>query len=192
MTLLDILADLEERDDLHLSRLLVLLGTFAGKNGTGTVEGLTKLAKLDFLLRYPVCLERALDVRHRQRPADNIKPEAEAAVKAHERKNIESAMVRFRYGPWDFRYRRFLNLLVGMGLATVHLQGRTYYIGLTPAGVAAAADLAAKSENADIRLRARTIKRHFNIGGTALKEFVYTAFPDIVSLKLGEVIRHEH
>ena len=63
MTLFEILADLEDNDDLHLARLLILLGTFVGQNQTGSVEGLTKLAKLDFLLRYPVYLERALEAR---------------------------------------------------------------------------------------------------------------------------------
>jgi hypothetical protein len=44
MTLFQILAELEENEELHLARLLVLLGTFAGKRKTGTVEGLTKFS----------------------------------------------------------------------------------------------------------------------------------------------------
>lgn len=60
MNLFLILADLEENDNLHLARLLVLLKAFSGRDGTKTIDGLTKLAKLDFFLRYPTYLERAL------------------------------------------------------------------------------------------------------------------------------------
>lgn len=192
MTLFEILAELEDDDDLHLSRLLILLRAFAERDADGTVEGLTKLAKLDFLLRYPVYLERALEARKRQRPGDNIRPAEEAAVREHERHSVESAMVRFKFGPWDHRYRRFLNLLVAHGLATVSVQGRTNHIGLTRAGVAKADELAARDENADIAARTKVIKRRFDLAGTTLMKFVYDTFPEIVSLRLGEEIRHEN
>ncbi len=192
MTLFQILADLEDNDDLHLARLLILLGAFAGKNKSGTIEGLTKLAKLDFLLRYPVYLERALEARKKARPAESIEPKEEAAVKDHERHSVESAMVRFKFGPWDHRYRRFLNLLIAHGLATVTLEGRTYHIGLTDAGSTKAIELSLLAENIDLADRTRVIKRHFNIGGTNLKDFIYDTFPEVVSLRLGEEIRHEH
>lgn len=192
MTLFQILADLEDNDDLHLSRLLILLRAFAEKSKTGTVEGLTKLAKLDFLLRYPVYLERALEARKQAKPNESIKPVEEAAVQDHERHSVESAMVRFKYGPWDHRYRRFLNLLVAHGLATITLQGRTYHIGLTEPGVAKTDELAEREENADILACTRVVKRHFDLSGTTLKNFIYDTFPEIVSLRLGEEIRHEH
>src|ERR1035437_9606998 len=63
VSLFDTVAPLEEDDNLHVGRLLVFLSAFAGKDGKGSVDGITKLAKLDFLLRYPVHLERALQVR---------------------------------------------------------------------------------------------------------------------------------
>lgn len=61
-TLPDIVNHLEGDDSLHLGRLLVLIDAFAGKAGDQKLEGLTKLAKLDFLLRYPAFLERAIRV----------------------------------------------------------------------------------------------------------------------------------
>ncbi len=61
MDIVATIADLDATPELHTARLLVLLSTFAGDDGSDTMEGLTKLAKLDFLLRYPVMLERALD-----------------------------------------------------------------------------------------------------------------------------------
>jgi hypothetical protein len=103
-----------------------MLEAFGGRRGDQPIEGLTKLAKLDFLLRYPVYLERALVARDA--------PEAAAQVEDYERNSVEAHMVRFRYGPWDHRYRRFLNILVGKGLAAVRVEGRTITIQLTRSG----------------------------------------------------------
>ncbi|MBO9562968.1 MAG: hypothetical protein J7621_09355, partial [Niastella sp.] len=90
------------------------------------IEGLTKLAKLDFLLRYPTYLEKAL--------ATTNKHMGKASPKDFEKQSVEAKMVRFKYGPWDFRYRRFINTLVGMGLVYMRKQGRAYYLGVTTDG----------------------------------------------------------
>jgi len=65
LRLLKAMADAENSDNLHLCRLLVLLRSADNKKKTRdtkarAVEGITKLAKLDYLLRYPTSLERAL------------------------------------------------------------------------------------------------------------------------------------
>ena len=179
MSLLATLSMLEEDDDVHLGRLLVLLGTFAGRDGSHAVEGLTKLAKLDFLLRYPVYLERALE---RRAPGEH------SDVADHERQSVESRMIRYRYGPWDHRYRRFVNLLVGKGLTRIAVVGRTVNIHLTSTGATAAAQLIAHPTFADQAQRARVLKRHFDLSGSTLKNFVYATFPEIVTLRLGEEI----
>jgi len=167
-------------DNLHLGRLLVLLG--AVDNGKGkSVEGITKLAKLDFLLRYPNCLERAL-------AAVGKKPEL-AKVDEHERTTIEAKMVRFKYGPWDSRYRRWLGLLVARGLAEVFVSGRTVHARLTHKGVELSALLKDRSEFGQLAERAGLIARVFGRkSGTGLKEFVYTTFPEITSMKWGTEI----
>lgn len=183
MTLFSTLAKLEDNDALHMGRLLVLLGTFAGRDGNGTIEGLTKLAKLDFLLRYPVFLERALEAR--QATPDGV------SVEEHERKSVESRMVRFRYGPWDFRYRRLMNLMVAKGLAQINIEGRTIHIGLTPKGVELAKHLSKEEAFQDLVSRARLLKRHFDLTGTNLMKFVYKTFPEIATLRFGEKIHHE-
>src|ERR1041384_107883 len=99
MDLVRTCAELERNDDLHLARLLILLNVFAGRDGTHTVEGLTKLAKLDFLLRYPAYLERA--VKARLEGQEDERTVERVSVADFERRSIESRMVRFRYGPWD-------------------------------------------------------------------------------------------
>ena len=113
-------------DELHMARILLLLRTFGGKNGTESFDGLTKLAKLDFFLRYPCYLERALN-KQTKKPRKRI-------ARDNERKSIESQMIRYRYGPWDPRHRKTVNLLVAKGLAEA-VEGRPTYIRLTEKGV---------------------------------------------------------
>jgi hypothetical protein len=179
-TLPEIVNYLEADDALHLGRLLVLIDTFAGRSGDKQIEGLTKLAKLDFLLRYPNYLERALIARNVLDPA--------IAVHEFERHSIEAHMVRFKYGPWDHRYRRFLNTLAGRGLAAVGTSGRTIMIGLTDRGRVAAVSLREEPEYAVIGQRAALLKRHLDLSATTLMEFVYKTFPEVTSLRFGETI----
>jgi hypothetical protein len=181
MNLFDLLASLEEDYEVHTARLLILLKAFAGKKGDKTINGLTKLVKLDFLLRYPVCLERALNAVGASTDT--------AKVLYHERKNVESSMIRYRYGPWDPRYRRFINLLVGKGLAKVSSRKRTIKVGMTATGLEKASILCKDKNFEDLSSRARILKNYFDIGGTRLKDFIYETFPEIVSLQLGEEIK---
>src|SRR5262249_7417637 len=88
-------ADLDQTPELEIARLLLLLDAFAEDGQSGAIEGLTKLAKLDFLLRYPVMLERALKAK-----GHSIR---EVQLEDYERHSVESEMVRYRFGPWDHR-----------------------------------------------------------------------------------------
>jgi hypothetical protein len=184
MRLARILSKLEDDDAMHLARLLVLLRAFTGQYENKPVSGITKLVKLDFLLRYPIYLERALhyvgasvvDVR----------------VLEHERKSVESSMIRYHYGPWDPRYRRFINLLVGKGLAKVYFQGYTVKIALTEKGNQKANAISNDENFEAIAYRAEILKKYFDFRATRLKDFIYEAFPEILSLRLGEEIKLEH
>ena len=180
MSLFDTVAPLEDDDNLHLGRLLVLLSAFAGNDGKGSVDGLTKLAKLDFLLRYPVNLERALQVR--------AKRGIDAGVRDYERKSIESSMVRYRFGPWDFRYRRFLNSLIARGLALATIEGRTIKIALTELGLELARQLSASSDFATIADRSRLLRRYCDLTATNLMKFIYETFPELSSMSSGKPI----
>ena len=69
----------------------------------GRIDGLTKMAKLDFFTRYPDFFEVA-----------------RAAVETHAESGsvgtadaVESSMVRHHYGPWDKRYYQVLAHLEG-------------------------------------------------------------------------------
>jgi len=174
------LAETELDDNLHMARLLMLMQAHAGKSRK-PVEGITKLAKLDFLLRYPNCLERALIAKGKSTETANIHD--------FERTTIESKMVRFRYGPWDHRYRRWIALLVAKGLVHADVEGRTVKLWLTESGSAVADDLSSDSELHDLSKRATLVARSFGpMSGSGLKDFVYETFPEITNMRWGDPI----
>src|SRR5689334_3810083 len=87
-------AEIENTDDFHIARLLLLLNAAAGRTNK-PIQGIMKLAKMDFLLRYPNCLVRVLKALGKQQQTQSISEE--------ERNTIEARMIRFRFGPWDKR-----------------------------------------------------------------------------------------
>jgi hypothetical protein len=180
MELVESLAMLEDSDALHEGRLLVLLAAFSGRDGSGEIGGLTKLAKLDFLLRYPVLLERALRARGKSTSA--------VQVEEHERDNVESKMVRYRFGPWDPRHRRFVNLLAAKQLVRVYVDGRTVRVGLTPRGRELGSRLADTPEFRDVARRAAALHASLDLNARKLMQFVYRTFPEVVSLRMNEAI----
>jgi hypothetical protein len=180
MDLVETIAELDADADLHAARLLVLISAFSDAEQGSVVDGLTKLAKLDFLLRYPIMLERALAAKGRST--------REVQLEDHERLSVESEMVRYRFGPWDHRYREFLNILVGKGLVTVGVEGRKVVILLTERGHTLALELSANSAFHDYARRSSLLKRHFDLQATTLMRFIYDTFPEVVSLRSNERI----
>lgn len=61
--------------------------------GGGRIDGLTKLAKLDFFARYP-------DFFLAARRAIEDKGASEPSAPSSSSEAVESAMVRHHYGPW--------------------------------------------------------------------------------------------
>jgi len=175
MDFVQTVADLDQSPELHAARLLLLLNAFAEQGQGGAIEGLTKLAKLDFLLRYPVMLERALYAKGRST--------REVQLEDHERHSVESEMVRYRFGPWDHRYREFLNILIARGLASVSIEGRKVVISATEEGRNRARLLAANELFEQYARRAKLLKKHFDLTATSLMQFIYETFPEIVSLR---------
>jgi len=180
MDLVETISEFDSQPDLHAARLLVLISAFSDVGQGDAVEGLTKLAKLDFLLRYPVMLERALAAKGRST--------RDVQLEDHERLSVESQMVRYRFGPWDHRYREFLNILVGKGLVTVSVEGRKVVIVLTEGGRTLASELSATPEFQDYARRSALLKRHFDVQATTLMRFIYETFPEVVSLRSNERI----
>jgi hypothetical protein len=175
MDFVETVANLDQSLELHAARLLLLLDAFAEGDQSGAIEGLTKLAKLDFLLRYPVMLERALKAKGYST--------REVQLEDHEWHSVESEMVRYRFGPWDHRYREFLNVLVAKNLASVSVEGRKVVIAPTEAGRDRARELSSNALFAQYARRAKLLKRHFDLTATNLMRFIYDTFPELVSLQ---------
>ena len=146
----------------------------AAESGLGT----TLLGNL-MVANRPLALSRQCG------PALIAKHQATRAVELeeHERQSVESTMVRYRFGPWDHRYREFLNILVAKNLATVAVEGRKVTITATAGGRDVARQLSLDPLFAPYVQRAKLLKRHFDLTATNLMRFIYDTFPEIVSLR---------
>jgi hypothetical protein len=157
-------------------RLLLLIHAFSGK--TKALEGRTKLAKLDFFLRYPKFLERALRIRN---------PRALLSHEITEQGNdIENRMIRFRYGPWDPSYFVILGRLIGRGLIIpVPVSGGVGY-KTTDKGATLSEKLSDAEPWKATVLCTQLLRRNFDLNGTFLKEFIYKNFPEVAGASWGE------
>ena len=115
--------------EFHAARLLLLLA-FCGANGH--IDGLTKLAKLDFFVRYPQFFNRVCSFLGQ--PARSFT------------EIIESRMIRYRYGPWDKRYYDLLSYLRSKDLILVVKDKKgAFRFQLTESGKETATKIAEKS-----------------------------------------------
>lgn len=174
------MSDRSQLLDAHNGRVLLLLRHF-GATDDKPLEGLTKLAKLDFLIRYPTFTERLLN----ELGADW---ELGTEPSLSERMAVESRMVRYKYGPWDDRYYPVLGTLVGLGLVNVAKKGRTLVMSLTESGTGVAAGLADLDDWEQVDRRASFLQRHFNLTGSRLKKLIYTQLPEVVDRPIRTII----
>ncbi|MFF5084989.1 hypothetical protein ACFY36_48795 [Actinoplanes sp. NPDC000266] len=161
----------------HEARVLILICQFTMP--AEPFRGLTKLAKVDFLLRYPVMAERLLP------PGITW---LGGAPTDDERQAVESRMIRYKYGPWDDRYYPLLGALVGKRLATFARVNDSMEITLTDAGRDLGIALGETSSWAIVAQRARFLRAHFDLPGRELKDLIYEQLPDVVALPLRSEI----
>lgn len=166
--------------EFHAARLLLLISVCGV---SGRIDGLTKMAKLDFFARYPDFFEAA-------RAAIEPAQATEALGRLESDEAVESAMVRHHYGPWDKRYYHVLAYLEAKQLISVTKEGKTYRITLTGPGSDRAKALAARPSFAQLVERMREIKKTFGSKtGSFLKNQIYRMFDAEVGRRpLGEVI----
>ena len=159
--------------EYHASRLILLLkycGTKERSNGTFRIDGLTKLAKLDFFIRYPQFFK-------------TVSKKLEKDVEV-ERKDIDSKMIRFHYGPWDHRYYQVLPYLEARGLIEIESISNTYKIRLTQKGVSVSESFDEVTSFENLIKDMRTVKKVLGqFSGTKLKDLVYDTFGDEVAIK---------
>jgi hypothetical protein len=187
LRILQTAAAVENSDDFNEARLLLLLRAAAGTGSAPKpMDGIMKLAKMDFFLRYPNMLARALEAIA---VTKTLARKAAATIPEEDRDTIEARMIRFRFGPWDPRYRRWLSILVSKGLAHVYHEGRTVKILLTDKGKLLAEMLAAGDDFARLAERAKVV--NFAVGGmaaTKITAFVYKIAPELLDMKWGRPI----
>jgi hypothetical protein len=157
--------------EYHVARVLILVVAFS-PTSRSKLDGLTKIAKLDFLLRYPVYLERLMDTRDSPLP-----PELRPSL--NERQGLESSMIRYKYGPWDDRYYPVIGRLIGQGLAVPVAGKGAVALRATAAGKQVASNLAADNWSV-VYERARILKAHLDLSGSTLKQLIYESFPEVI------------
>jgi hypothetical protein len=159
--------------EFHAARLLLLFRICGTKN---RMDGLTKMAKLDFFVRYPQFFERLFA---------HVQKHSKAAGRT-----VESSMVRHHYGPWDKRYYHVLAYLEGAELIGIRREGSTFVIELTAHGQDLADSLKNKNAFAGLVTQMKAVKKALGSkSGSVLKKMIYAVFEEEVADRvLGEVI----
>lgn len=174
--------DPQNEIEFHASRLLLLI-KFCGKELSEgqAVKGRTKLAKLDFFLRYPLYLKKALKKLNRENLGLHLEK--------YEKHSIEAEMIRYKYGPWDSMYYDVFAYLVSKGFIIISPIGGVDHFILAPAGEDVVKKLLEEKDFSEIALRCRIIKKALGKrSGASLKNFIYENFPEIVQQPIGSVI----
>jgi hypothetical protein len=165
--------------EFHASRILLLIA-ICGKRDTERkqkkIEGFTKLAKLDFFIRYPEFFMKASYYLNKIETVKDI--------------TIESKMIRFHYGPWDKRYYEVLPYLQAKNLLEIQKVASTYNFYLTDSGMATAEKFMQSKSFLDLVEKIKRVKEVFgSMNGTKLKELIYELFDEEVKQKnLDEMI----
>lgn len=165
--------------DYHSARILLIVAAY-NEIQKRPLDGLTKLAKLDFLVRYPIFLkelsERALSL---ELPVRLMPTTTELIA-------VENRMVRYKYGPWDDRYYPILGTLIGLGLTTSTAGKGRIALTVTDEGATIASDLSGEPSWELMSLRSKFVVEAFNLTGNQLKELIYKELPIVTAT------RHRH
>ncbi len=159
--------------EFHAARIILLISLCGIKS---RIDGLTKLAKLDFFVRYPHFFTKATAILGEQ---------MQSVIHS-----TESRMVRHHYGPWDHRYYDVLAYLRSRGLIEIVQEGNSYKFNLTDLGKETANKFKAIPEYSKLCEQMSRVKKAFGAkSGSALKTLIYKVFDqEIAKRSLGEVI----
>jgi len=163
-------------DDLlefHAARLLLL---FKLCGTSGRIDGLTKMAKLDFFVRYPMFFDTA---------CQTLGLSTKSATKV-----VESSMIRFHYGPWDDRYYHILAYLEGKQLLNVSKANKAFTLSLTEEGKQIAEQFANDESFSLLVEQMKQVKKALGSkAGSTLKKLIYQIFEkEVAQRSLGETI----
>lgn len=160
--------------EFHAARVVLLIRLCGTSN---RIDGLTKMAKLDFFVRYPqffavICQKLGLSV--------------EPTIAT-----VESSMLRFHYGPWDKRYYHVLAHLESKELIQVTQDGKQLQLRLTDLGKETADRLGQKETFQQLTAHMKSVKKVLGTkSGSSLKKLIYQVFEKEVANRLmDEVIK---
>lgn len=161
--------------EFHAARLLLLI-YYVGGPRTKRIEGRTKLAKLDFLIRYPTYLVEAARIK-----------KIETAIVAPT--PPESRMIRYKYGPWDDKYYDVFAFLVAKDLVEIRpTKAKGDVFQLTDKGKQVVEELTGSEFDAIIE-RCKLARELFGgDAGSTIKDFIYTHFSSVIDRPLGAKI----
>ena len=173
----------EDTAEFHASRLLLLLRFCGSDLEEGhAIDGRTKLAKLDFLLRYPTYLKQALQKHGREDLVFHLEE--------RETQSIEAKMIRYKYGPWDDRYYDIFAYLLAKNLVTIVPKGGVDHFVLTHEGEVAVEMLLQDNAYGQMVHRCQVIRKAFGrLSGKGLRQLIYRYFPEIVRQPFGSTIK---
>jgi hypothetical protein len=173
----------EESVPLHAARLLLVLHLAGRPISQPRIEGRTKLAKLDFFVRYPQFLEKAARILS----ADKQVAQLQEVIK--EGVTVESHMIRYRYGPWDPKYYLVLAYLSGKTLIDVRPKDGVDNYSLTYKGQELASTLATLPEFQILVVQGRIVGELFGQRrGSWIKDFIYRHFAEVVRTPYNQII----
>lgn len=161
--------------EFHASRILLLI-LICGKKGQ--LDGLTKMAKLDFFVRYPEFLKRF---------TGHIAARLTDTPAPHQ----ESAMIRYLYGPWDDRYYQLLSFLESRDLLRIEkASAKKFRFTLTETGQNIAETLKANPNFAELVKHMELVSDSLGgMSGNRLKELIYREFDlEVTARKMREMI----
>jgi len=159
--------------EFHAARLLLL---FKVSGISGRIDGLTKMAKLDFFVRYPQFFKVACDKLSVATSTPTLP--------------VESSMIRFHYGPWDNRYYHVLSYLEAKGLLKIAPKGNMYELKLTELGHGVGSQLANHQAFSELVDHMKQVKKVLGAkAGSTLKNLIYQLFEyEVGKRSIGEVI----
>lgn len=170
----------EDYIELHISRILILLYLAGEGIKQKKIKSRTKLAKLDFFLRYPPYLKKAAKILEYKKPI-SLKPLSLP---------FEPSMIRYFYGPWDEKYYQIILYLQARNLINItnDASGTDIFI-LTQLGESIAKTLIGKKSFKNLATAATIVGELFvSYSGNKLKKFIYENFPEVVSIPLKSKI----
>ena len=171
--------------EYHAARLLLIIKYCGTPEKSPQIKGRTLLAKLDFFLRYPKYLDKAVRILKNKSLHQFIQED----IPQHEIDNVETRMIRYKYGPWDNIYYAVLVYLIAKDLIFIEIKQNVEHFSLTDLGQEVVQSLSDMETFENVAVRAKALKQLFSRwSGTHVKDFIYTNFPEVVSLPLGKEI----